>query len=168
MDFVPVELPSLRIPLSRETLELVNAALYVFVAGKVVEIIAHRLIQALSHDAGPYSSSLDDVLIGGKGNIHAHSMRVPIPRVNLRSGIFRLTVQVRLSGKLEERSIGTHCRLRRMAGIPRLLRHFITSRVSPVPREGPGTPSEWFGKLSGPEQPRPDSWQVRSYWSDSS
>ena len=83
MNFVSVELPFLRIPLSREALEFINAALYVFVASKAVEIIAHRLIQALSHDAGPFSGTLNDLLIGGKGNIHAHSMREPILHVNL-------------------------------------------------------------------------------------
>jgi hypothetical protein len=82
MDLLTIKPPAPRIALARQTLKLRDAALRIIPARQLLQVVANRLIQALPHGFRLLAGTGDELLINGKGDIHYHSLRVHVFRVN--------------------------------------------------------------------------------------
>jgi len=70
MNLVSIEAPTARVALTRETSELLDAALGIVSPSDGLQVIADQLIQALAQGLRFFSSPSDKLLVDGEGYIH--------------------------------------------------------------------------------------------------
>jgi len=74
------------VPLTREALELLDAALGIITAREVLQIVTDHLIQAFAHGFRFLSGAFHNLLVDRQSNIHGHSIRAHVLRVNKTVG----------------------------------------------------------------------------------
>src|SRR4051794_303545 len=82
VNLVPVESPAVRMAMARKTLEFLDAALGIVPASYRLQVIADQLVKALAEGLGFLPGARDELLINGEGDVHFHSIRAHILRVN--------------------------------------------------------------------------------------
>lgn len=70
MNIVAIEAPAARVALPGETLELVNAFVWVVAACQGLQVIADELIQTFPQSLGFLAGASYCLLVDGEGNIH--------------------------------------------------------------------------------------------------
>ena len=65
MDFVTLETPSARVPLSRQAFQLVDTAFGIVLPSELLEVIPNELIQALSQGIRFAAGASNQLLING-------------------------------------------------------------------------------------------------------
>ena len=70
MNLVAVEAPAARVTLTREPLELLDAALGIVPASDGLQVVANHLIEALAKGLGLPSGTSDQLVFDREGDIH--------------------------------------------------------------------------------------------------
>jgi hypothetical protein len=74
MNLVTIEPPAARITAARKAFELLDAALGVVAAGKLLEVVADQLVETLAQGLGFLPGASDQLLVNREGHIHQHSI----------------------------------------------------------------------------------------------
>ena len=81
MNLVPVKPPSPRMTLTRESLELLDAALGVVPSRNRLQVVADQLVQAFAESFRLLTRTCHQLIVNGESYVHLHSIRAHILRV---------------------------------------------------------------------------------------
>ena len=74
MNLVAVEAPAVRMALTRETLELLNATFGIITACHRLQVVTDELIEALPERFRLLAGTGHELVIDGEGDVHKHSI----------------------------------------------------------------------------------------------
>src|SRR5512136_628581 len=82
MELVPVEAPAAGLAATREAPELLDAPLRIVAPRQPLEVVADDLVEALAQRRGLLAGPGHQLLVEGQGEVHVHSIRAHVTRVN--------------------------------------------------------------------------------------
>lgn len=82
MNLVPIEAPSARVPLTRETIELRNASLGIVPTSDSLQVVPNHLIKTLSQRFGFLPGTSHELVFDRQSDVHKHMIRAHMLCVN--------------------------------------------------------------------------------------